>query len=231
MICPADANSSQTDADDDGDGDACDPDNDGDGVTGLSDNCPFDPNPDQDDTDLDGTGDACDACSEVADPVDAWTPGIPGLDIPPKPVQKDFDQDGVPDACDPTPFGGISARDGTSDLTPDNDLIRPDGANHTLTLEGAPLDHLAVPIDVCPDDCPEWFTQDDAIEIALVRIDGTVGVWLTDETGRIVARTHMDTAIDRVLRFAPEGGHSYFLHLGLSPDFTASSFQLAVSAM
>ena len=63
-----------------------------------------------------------------------------------------------------------------------------------------------------------------------MRIDGSVGVWLTDETGRMVSHTHMDTAIDRTLRFSPQGGRSYFLNLGLAPAFTGSSFQLALSA-
>ena len=228
--CPGDANQNQADSDDDGDGDACDPDNDGDGVTGLSDNCPFTANADQDDTDLDGTGDACDACAGVSDPVDGWTAGIPELGIDPAPLQADYDQDGIPDACDPAPFGGIAARIGTEDLTPENGIIEADGASHTLAMAGAPLGHLRVPIPLCPAGCPDWFAQDYELELALVRIDGSVGVWLTDETGRMVSHTHMDTAIDRTLRFSPQGGRSYFLNLGLAPAFTGSSFQLALSA-
>ncbi|HEY8145803.1 MAG TPA: M4 family metallopeptidase [Kofleriaceae bacterium] len=228
--CPGDANSTQTDSDDDGDGDACDPDNDGDGVTGLSDNCPFTANADQADTDLDGIGDACDACADVSDPVDGWTAGIPELGIDPAPLQKDYDQDGIPDACDPAPFGGISARIGTEDLTPENTLIDADGANHTLNIAGSPLGHLSVPIPLCPAGCPAWFPQDYELELALVRIDGSVGVWLTDENGRMMSHTHMDTAIDRTLRFSPQGGRSYFLNVGLAPTFTGSSFQLALSA-
>jgi hypothetical protein len=210
--CLLDANADQADVDDswtsggDGEGGACDPDTDGDGWSNDDDNCPFTQNR-QADSDGDGAGDACDKCAGVAD-VTAWTAGIPELGIPPKPVQPDFDEDGIPDACDSGfKTSGEFLR-----------LLKPDGRARNVDVERRSGSYLRVALAPClnEDECPEWFGQDERRVLSLRGMPRHVKTWITDESGRAVAKPKIRDGDERLLRFRPVAGHKYSLFLYFS---------------
>ncbi len=221
--CKNDYNPTQFDGNANGLGDACDPDVDGDGFYVESDNCTFVFNPSQADTDGDGIGDACDLCPTVSDSINAYTPGIPELNIPPKPVQPDFDQDGLPDACDDRPYGSVSVTMGginTSFFNP----VRRDGATRPARFFGEPgaggLGRLHVP--GCDGGPP---LPGQRYELILTGLPATVEVWLEDEHGLVLERarpSHMDPA-DRGFRFAPRCDEATYLYLRSGPGWAGDS--------
>jgi Zn-dependent metalloprotease len=197
--CMLDANPSQVDTDHDGDGDACDPDYDADGWSWDTDNCPFTANADQKDSDGDGLGDVCDSCPQNADTVTAWTTGNAQLGIPPKPIQPD---------C-------------RFDVRIDGDLagslgVKDDGGAHKVAPKGRAGDYLKLPLSPSARDGRTWFGQDERRTLTLEGLSPFVKVWVTDDTGRTVARPDSKTGDVRKLRFRPLAGRRYYLLLFFS---------------
>jgi hypothetical protein len=224
--CIVDFNPDQADVDSDGDGDACDPDADGDGWSNDNDNAPFAYNPDQADTDGDGVGDVSDGCPKVADEVTAWTMGIPELGIDPQPVQPDGDGDGTPDACDSDLLVG-------GRFVGSDNVLKTDGVARGVDADGSPGRHLKVALapSARPGNRPERFEQHERRALTLDGVDHRVKAWVTDDTGRPVARTRPKTGESRLLRFRPLAGRRYFLFLYFSAPYPARERETFTATM
>jgi Zn-dependent metalloprotease len=209
--CWFDPNPDQLDTDGDGEGNACEVDTDGDGVNVPEDNCPVVPNTNQADTDGDHFGDACDKCPNTADPV--WAYGFDG-----NPFQPDSDEDGVPDACD-----NLFIVDGIAGLP-----LAIGGKLSRVEIDGAPGKVVTIPIDICPDGCPEWYRPGPSIDLDLGGLGPDILAYLTDENGNNLSRTVIGRGEDK-LRMKPQGGGKYALVVEFGPRYRpAGMAQLAV---
>lgn len=180
--CPWDSNPAQEDEDSDGFGDVCDYDPDNDGIQTDEDNCPFVANAEQEDEDEDFIGDSCDACPSTSEPGTAWSMGIPELGIEPQPLSPDTDGDGTPDACDTVPFGvGIAVTLGREVLNP-ADPVAPSGVAGQYGFTAEVGDVIQLPLAPC-DECPEYFGEEDGIDLRFDSLPPTVLVWISDEFG------------------------------------------------
>ena len=223
--CLVDENPNQADSDGDGEGDACETDTDGDGVNDEDDNCPGQPNPadangEQPDFDMDGYGDACDLCDETKDETIAFgTPGGALADLYSDsgagvlPYQPDSDGDGMPDTCDP-PFV-IADTDAVvtyGDFGQDSKAAIIDFDTTSL-----PDRHAQTEIDICRNDCPDWFDPSYGVQLTFQDLAESIRVWIADDRGQNVAKAK-PSGSSRVARFQPLGGRRYFVNFFVLPD-------------
>ncbi|MCI0387303.1 MAG: M4 family metallopeptidase [Acidobacteria bacterium] len=210
-------NPNQKDSNGDGEGDACEADTDGDGINAdEGDNCPALYNPDQANADGDGYGDACDKCPNTKE-------SNPKFKFNGQPFQPDSDGDGAPDACDTNFFfDNAPAQPG---------VVKVDDQTHDVRIEITANYLLRVPFVICPPDCPEWYDQNDYVELLLIGLDKNAQVRVTDDEGRSVKKA-TGPAERRQIRFKPVGGRDYFLSFAFRPGMAQRqvAFQMRLSA-
>ena len=196
-------NPSQQDSNFDNEGDACESDPDNDGVNADEfDNCPMLANPGQADADADGYGDACDKCPNTSDAVIAFKPDG-------TPFQPDSDDDGTPDTCDSSvTLDGSPAAPG---------MIKPDGRPRNVVVESRPGIIQRIPLgNLCTRNCPQWFADNDRVDLSLTGLDETTRVWIADEEGSSVKKA-TGPAYRRSISFTPLSGRSYYLSFAFRP--------------
>jgi len=203
----------QPDSDGNGFGDACDVDGDGDGQ-GIADNCPNVVNADQADADGDTYGDACDLCPFVAHPKPAFTPAG-------NPLQLDSDDDGIGDECDDFPV----SVEGTG-LPPAG--VKPGRKTLGIQIAGAARGEVRIPLDVCPDGCPNGLGSKNALSLVVKGLRDDVRAWVSDDQlNNVEDAVGGDT---RELRFRPLGGRRYFLTVSVPPHARGTkTFSLQLS--
>lgn len=215
--CPNIANATQADTDRDGMGDACDNDDDGDNFFDADDNCPLVWNFSQSDSDGDGVGDACDNCIDIANA-----------------DQKDTDKDGIGDACDPdidndshlneedncpeisNQFQGDFDLDGVGDICDLEDFpaLIEMATEIDIMFSFAALHNeiISVPIEICVNECPDWFQEDYVFGIEIVNgMPDHFGLRISDQYGRMAAKPHIENG-KLVLHFIPQKGLKYFIN-------------------
>jgi hypothetical protein len=87
-----------------------------------------------------------------------------------------------------------------------------------------------VPIPVCPQDEAGWYSQGARQQLVLFNNGPMLGMWVTDQAGRSVARPRMD-GDEITLEFRPWGGRSYYLNFILPAGEQQTEFDLKLSLL